>query len=58
MHHSGASFFLDLEAEVPHALLVSLDKLLAVLLPVLHDAAIAGTLRLRAGTARLQFLPE
>ena len=51
IHYSG---LLDLETEVPHALLVGLDQLLAVLLPVLHDAAVAHSLRFRAGAAGLQ----
>ena len=45
---------LDPEAEVPHALLVGLDQVLAVLLAPLHDAGVAGLLGLGARATRLQ----
>ena len=45
---------LDLEPEVPHTLLMGLDQLLAVLLPVLHDAAVPGPFRLWTGAAGFQ----
>ena len=45
---------LDFESEVPHALLVGLDQVLAVLLALLHDAGVAGLLGLGASATRLQ----
>ncbi len=35
---------------------MSLYQIVAVILPVLHDARVSGILSLRAGTARLQLL--
>lgn len=45
---------LDLEAQVSHALQVSINELLAVLLAILENALIASLLCLGAGTARLE----
>ena len=45
---------LDFESEVPHALLVGLDQVLAVLLALLHDAGVAGLLGLGARATRPQ----
>lgn len=50
---------LDFEAQISHALFVSLDQVLASLFALLHDARVPSLLRFRtraAGLQRLRFL--